>query len=323
VDEYEKDSARDFALWKAPKPGEHKWETPLGPGRPGWHIECSAMAMEYLGESFDLHGGGEDLMFPHHENEIAQSESATHRTFARHWFHVRFLLVEGRKMSKSEGNFYTLRDLLLRGYKTSAIRMLLISVPYRQQLNFTFEGLAAETVAVERLRTFRDRIANTKWPASDLASSEIEALAKETRAKFRAALADDLNTAEARAAIFEMVRAVNGRADAGKLFAQDVPGILEALGEFDQVFAVIEDHDGEWTKFTLDWAEREGKLGEAAPDLLATRGVTDERIQALVEERDQAKRRRDFKRADAIRNELSGMGILLEDSKEGTRWKRK
>ncbi len=326
VDEYEKDSARDFALWKAPKPGEHKWETSLGPGRPGWHIECSAMAMEYLGESFDLHGGGEDLMFPHHENEIAQSESATHRTFARHWFHVRFLLVEGRKMSKSEGNFYTLRDLLLRGYKASAIRMLLISVPYRQQLNFTFEGLVAETIAVERLRTFRDRIVNTKWPgraAGDGAAGVMQGLALETRAKFRAALADDLNTAEARAAIFEMVRAVNARADAGQFFAEDVPEILEALREFDQVFAVLEDQDAEWTKFTLDWAEREGKLGEAAPEVLATRGVTDEKIQALVEERDQAKRRRDFKRADAIRNELAGMGILLEDSKEGTRWKRK
>jgi cysteinyl-tRNA synthetase len=176
VDEYEKDSARDFALWKAPKPGEHKWDTELGPGRPGWHIECSAMSMEYLGESFDLHAGGEDLMFPHHENEIAQSESATHRTFARHWFHVRFLLVEGRKMSKSEGNFYTLRDLLLRGYKASAIRMLLIAVPYRQQLNFTFEGLAAETIAVERLRTFRDRIGGTKWPVRPVVdgSSEIQ-----------------------------------------------------------------------------------------------------------------------------------------------------
>jgi cysteinyl-tRNA synthetase len=323
VDEYEKDSARDFALWKAPKPGEHKWETPLGPGRPGWHIECSAMAMEYLGESFDLHGGGEDLMFPHHENEIAQSESATHRTFARHWFHVRFLLVEGRKMSKSEGNFYTLRDLLLRGYKASAIRMLLISVPYRQQLNFTFEGLAAETIAVERLRTFRDRIANTKWAASDVAGNEVAALARETRAKFRAALADDLNTAEARAAIFEMVRAVNARADAGKFFASDQAAVLDVLREFDQVFAVLEDHDAEWTKFTLEWAEREGKLDKAAPELLATRGVTDEKIQALVEERDQAKRRRDFKRADAIRSELSAMGILLEDSKDGTRWKRK
>jgi len=326
LDEYEKDSARDFALWKAPRPGEHKWETALGPGRPGWHIECSAMAMEYLGESFDLHAGGEDLMFPHHENEIAQSESATHRTFARHWFHVRFLLVEGRKMSKSEGNFYTLRDLLLRGYKASAIRMLLIVVPYRQQLNFTFEGLAAETAAVERLRTFRDRIAGTKGSArtaADGAGGEVLEVAREARAKFRAALADDLNTANARGAIFDMVRAVNARADAGQFFENDKAEVLEALREFDEVFAVLEDHDAEWTRFTLDWAEREGKLDQASPELLATRGVTDEKIQALVEERDQAKRRRDFRRADALRNELSGMGILLEDSKDGTRWKRK
>ncbi len=323
VDEYEKDSARDFALWKAPKPGEHRWETALGPGRPGWHIECSAMAMEYLGDSFDLHAGGEDLMFPHHENEIAQSESATHRTFSRHWFHVRFLLVEGRKMSKSEGNFYTLRDLLLRGYKASAIRMLLISVPYRQPLNFTFDGLAAETIAVERLRTFRDRILNTKWPTGDGASSEIRDLALETKARFLAALADDLNTAEARASIFEMVRFVNGRADAGKFFERDKADVLDALRQFDRVFAVLDDHDAEWTRFTLNWAEREGKLDQAAPEVLATRGVADERIQALVEERDQAKRTRNFARADAIRNELAAMGILLEDSRDGTRWKRK
>jgi cysteinyl-tRNA synthetase len=138
VDEYEKDAARDFALWKAVKPGEQSWDTALGSGRPGWHIECSAMAKKFLGESFDLHAGGEDLMFPHHENEIAQSESATGHTFARHWMHVRFLLVEGRKMSKSEGNFYTLRDLLLKGHRASAIRFLLISVPYRNQMNFTF-----------------------------------------------------------------------------------------------------------------------------------------------------------------------------------------
>jgi cysteinyl-tRNA synthetase len=284
------------------------------------------MASSLLGESFDLHAGGEDLMLPHHENEIAQSESATHRTFARHWFHVRFLLVEGRKMSKSEGNFYTLRDLLLRGYKASAIRMLLISVPYRQQLNFTFEGLAAETIAVERLRTFRERIVGTRWPtraAAGGAESEIETVAHETRHKFLAALADDLNTAEARAAIFEMVRFVNARADAGHFFESDKAAVLEALGEFDRVFGVIEDQDAEWTRFTLDWAEREGRLGEATQELLATRDVTDEKIETLVKERDQAKRTRNFKRADEIRNELAGMGILLEDSKEGTRWKRK
>src|ERR1035438_4986373 len=318
-DEYDKDSARDFALWKATKPGETSWDTPLGEGRPGWHIECSAMAMQYLGESFDLHAGGEDLMFPHHENEIAQSESATHRTFARHWFHVRFLLVEGRKMSKSEGNFYTLRDLLLRGYKASAIRMLLISAPYRQQLNFTFEGLAAETIAVERLRTFRDRIAQTRWPTrptTDGGASEIQHVARETNAKFLEALTDDLNTARALAAIFDMVRFVNARGDAGQFFASDQAEVLDALAQFDRVFAVLEDHDAEWTRFTLDWAEREGKLDQAAPEVLATRGVTDTQIQTLVEERDQAKRRRDFKRADTIRNQLGGMGILLEDSKD-------
>src|SRR6201993_929530 len=158
VDEYEKDSASDFAMWKAAKPGEHAWDTVLGHGRPGWHIECSAMAMKFLGETLDLHAGGEDLMFPHHENEIAQSESVTGHTFARHWMHVRFLLVEGKKMSKSEGNFYTLRDLLLKGHRASAIRYLLLSVPYRHQMNFTFEGLAAATNTIDRLRTFHARM---------------------------------------------------------------------------------------------------------------------------------------------------------------------
>ena len=167
VDEYEKDSARDFALWKAAKPGETSWETAIGRGRPGWHIECSAMAMEYLGESFDLHAGGEDLMFPHHENEIAQSETATHKPFARHWMHVRFLLVDGRKMSKSEGNFYTLRDLLLKGYKASAIRLALIAVPYRHQLNFTFDGLTDATNAIDRLRTFQARLTAGAFAAGE------------------------------------------------------------------------------------------------------------------------------------------------------------
>src|SRR5712691_3095693 len=167
VDEYEKDSARDFALWKAAKPGETSWDTPIGRGRPGWHIECSAMAMNYLGDSFDLHSGGEDLMFPHHENEIAQSETATHKPFARHWMHVRFLLVDGKKMSKSEGNFYTLRDLLLKGYKASAIRLALISVPYRHQLNFTFESLTEATNAIDRLRTFHQRLVQGSFAAGE------------------------------------------------------------------------------------------------------------------------------------------------------------
>ena len=176
VDEYEKDSARDFALWKAAKPGETSWETPIGRGRPGWHIECSAMSMKYLGDSFDLHAGGEDLMFPHHENEIAQSESVTHKPLAHHWMHVRFLLVDGRKMSKSEGNFYTLRDLLLKGYKASAIRLALISVPYRHQLNFTFDGLVDATAAIDRLRTFNDRLVKGAFPAGE--NAEIQAAAK-------------------------------------------------------------------------------------------------------------------------------------------------
>src|SRR5271155_4271876 len=207
VDEYDKDSARDFALWKAAKPREHLWETRLGPGRPGWHIECSAMAMKFLGETFDLHAGGEDLMFPHHENEIAQSESATHKPFAKHWFHIRFLLVEGKKMSKSEGNFYTLRDLLLKGYKASAIRFLLISVPYRQPLNFTFEGLAAETGAVDRLRTFHRRLR----AAATIPGINEALTAEAVRASqyFVSALSSDLNTAKARAAIFDLVSAGN------------------------------------------------------------------------------------------------------------------
>ena len=324
VDEYEKDSARDFALWKAPKPGEHQWETELGPGRPGWHIECSAMAMQYLGDSFDLHAGGEDLTFPHHENEIAQSESASHQPFARHWFHVRFLLVEGRKMAKSEGNFFTLRDLLLKGYKASAIRMLLIAVPYRQQLNFTFEGLTAETMAVERLRTFKERVETTAWPEHAAnAAGEVTKSAREARTRFFAALADDLNTAEARAAIFEMVRFANTQADAGRFYASDRAEVLETLREFDRVFAVLKDHDAEWTQFTLDWAEGEGRLNEAAPEVLARQGLTDEAIQKLVDERSQAKRTRNFARADQIRNELAAKGIVIEDSKDGVRWKRK
>ncbi len=272
VDEYDKDSARDFALWKAAKPREHCWETRLGAGRPGWHIECSAMAMKYLGETFDLHAGGEDLMFPHHENEIAQSESATHKPFARHWFHVRFLLVEGKKMSKSEGNFYTLRDLLLKGYKASAIRFLLISVPYGQQLNFTFDGLNAETGAVDRLRTFHQRI----QAAATVSGSNAALAAESERASqnFVAALSNDLNTAEARAAIFELVRAGNAAIDANTLGAENVPQILRVLNQFDQIFAVLEDHDEEVTRAALEWAEREGRLAQAAPELLAQMSLT-------------------------------------------------
>jgi len=210
VDEYEKDDARDFALWKAPKEGEAFWESPLGAGRPGWHIECSVMSMKYLGPSFDLHAGGEDLIFPHHENEIAQSESLTGRAFARFWMHVRFLLVEGKKMSKSEGNFFTLRDLLLKGHKPSSIRYLLASVPYTKQLNFTFAGLQQAEASVERLRTFQDRVSGGAYKPeyrNAPANPVVENIAEAARQEFRQALNDDLNTARALAAIFEMVRA--------------------------------------------------------------------------------------------------------------------
>ncbi len=321
LDEYDKDAARDFALWKAPKPGEHHWSSALGDGRPGWHLECSAMALRYLGDSFDLHAGGEDLMFPHHENEIAQSESATHETFARHWFHVRFLLVEGRKMSKSEGNFYTLRDLLLKGYKASAIRSLLISVPYGQQLNFTFEGLAAETAALDRLRTFRERMQATHWP--DTTNPELLATAEAAQAAFDAALAPDLNTAEARAAIFDMVRAGNTAADAGRLGREHAQALLAVLAHFDRVFAVLATDDTAMTEGALAWAECEGRLGDVPAELLARRSLTDAQIEALIEERRLARLGRDFRRGDAIRDELLGKGILIEDGKDGVRWRRR
>jgi len=325
VDEYEKDSARDFALWKAPKEGEAFWETAIGRGRPGWHIECSAMAIEYLGESLDLHAGGEDLMFPHHENEIAQSETATHKPFARHWMHVRFLLVDGRKMSKSEGNFYTLRDLLLKGFKASAIRMALFSVPYRHQMNFTFDGLKDATAAIDRLRTFRQRMTETKWPAGagNGTKTEVQGLAETAKTNFRVALEDDLNTAEARAAIFDLVRAVNTKADAGELFAADVPAVLEALQEFDSVFDVIEDGDAEPTRKALEWAREAGRMEDVAPELLAAQSLSDAEIEALVVERTAAKKTRNFARADQIRAELAEKGVVIEDSKDGVRWKRK
>ncbi len=323
-DEYERDAARDFALWKAAKPGEVSWDTALGVGRPGWHIECSAMAMKYLGDSFDLHAGGEDLMFPHHENEIAQSEACTHKPFARHWFHVRFLLVEGKKMSKSEGNFYTLRDLLLKGYRASAIRFLLLSVPYRHQLNFTFDGLTESTNAIDRLRTFAARVRDGKWPQGEGDPSVADAIA-EGDAKFVAALANDLNTAEARAAVFDVLRAVNSAADQGRFYASDAAATLALLAKFDSVFAVLKDNDADHTRAALAWAEAEGRMDEAAPEVVTkfgAAGLSDADVEALVAERTLAKKQRNFARADAIRNELLAKGVVLEDSKEGVRWKR-
>jgi cysteinyl-tRNA synthetase len=318
VDEYEKDNARDFALWKAPKEGEAFWESAIGPGRPGWHIECSVMAMKYLGESFDLHAGGEDLTFPHHENEIAQSESLTGKTFARHWMHVRFLLVEGEKMSKSAGNFYTLRDLLVKGHKASSIRFLLTSVPYHKQLNFTFAGLEQGAKSVERLRTFDSRMRMSKLPAgTNPAAQEAATKAKQ---EMRAGMEDDLNTARAAAAIFDMVREANTLADRGELREGDKAPLREALQQFDEIFAVIQDDDAEKTKAAMEWARAHGVAIEAGT---SASEMSDEEVNRLIEERNAAKKARDFARSDAIRKQLAEAGIVVEDTKEGIRWKRK
>jgi cysteinyl-tRNA synthetase len=324
VDEYDKDSARDFALWKAPKPGEASWESSIGPGRPGWHLECSVMSMEELGESFDLHAGGEDLVFPHHENEIAQSESLTRKTFARFWFHVRFLLVEGEKMSKSLGNFYTLRDLVLKGHKPSSIRYLLASVPYRNQLNFTFDGLKQAAVSVERLRNFRQRLTVGSFPSGS--NPEMQALATETINRMRAALDDDLNTAQAQAAIFEMVRSANSALDAGGMKKGDAEPLLAALEKFDEIFAVLKDDDGPKMKQVFDWAPTEGREKDISPELreaVQAGQFSDADIEKKIAEMEQARRARDFKVSDAVRAELTAAGIIIENTKDGVRWRRK
>jgi cysteinyl-tRNA synthetase len=236
--------------------------------------------------------------------------------------HVRFLLVEGKKMSKSLGNFYTLRDLLLKGHRASAIRYLLLSVPYRHQMNFTFEGLSAATNAIDRLRTFHQRMLRGGF-ADSPADAEVTAATQKSAQEFTAALANDLNTAEAAAAISEMVRAANSAADAGTLAAENVAEVLRVLNLFDGIFAVLEDHDAELTRAALAWAEAEGRIGEASPELVAQMGLSDAEIEALVAERTQAKKARNFARADAIRVELTAKGVVIEDSKEGVRWKRK
>src|SRR5215469_4008353 len=324
VDEYEKDDARDFALWKSPKPGEASWDTVIGRGRPGWHIECSVMSMKELGDTFDLHAGGEDLVFPHHENEIAQSESLTGKTFARFWFHARFLLVEGEKMSKSLGNFFTLRDLVLKGHKPSSIRYLLASVPYRNQLNFTFDGLKQAANSVDRLRNFRLRLTTSPFTAG--ASQAMAKLAHETTDRMRAALEDDLNTAQAQAAIFEMVRAANAAFDAGEIRKEDVPVLLGALEKFVEIFAVLADDDAPKMKAILEWAKAQGREKDISPQLLELVGsaaLSDADVDRKIAEMEQARRGRNFKVSDAIRAELTAAGIIVENTKDGVRWRRK
>jgi len=307
-DRYEKDDARDFALWKAPKPGEHFWETRIGPGRPGWHIECSAMAMKYLGETLDIHTGGVDLTFPHHENEIAQSEAATGHPFARMWMHAEHLIIEGEKMSKSLGNFFTLRDLFMKGQKPSTIRYLLLSVPYRRQLNFTGDSLKQAAASVERLRNFVTRLKTEGFAAGS--NAKIEKLADQAEEDFDAGLADDLNTAFSLAAIFDLVREVNTAMDRGEFRQQDAPRIVAAMEKFDAILAVLNDDD----------ADKLAKVGfvPEKPRMNA------EAVEALIEQRNVAKKRRDFKKSDEIRQQLADSGIILEDSKDGSvRWKYK
>jgi cysteinyl-tRNA synthetase len=306
-DRYEKESARDFALWKAPKPGEHFWETSIGPGRPGWHIECSAMAMKYLGETLDIHTGGIDLAFPHHENEIAQSEAATGKKFVRYWLHAEHLLVEGEKMSKSLGNFFTLRDLFGKGYKPSAVRFALASVPYRRQLNFTLEGLQQAASAIERLRNFSDRLKQGKFRAGQQPGMA-ERIAKAAE-DFDAGLSDDLNTAMALAAVYDLVREANIAMDKDEFRQGDVAAAQEFLATFDRVFAVVADNDAEKLQAL-------GYGSQPSPD--------DAEIEKLVAERQDARKRRDFASSDRIRKELADRGIILEDNRDGSvRWKRK
>jgi cysteinyl-tRNA synthetase len=323
VDEYEKDNARDFALWKAPKPGEAFWESSIGPGRPGWHIECSVMSMQELGESFDLHAGGEDLIFPHHENEIAQSESLTGKPFAHFWFHARFLLVEGEKMSKSAGNFFTLRDLVLKGHKPSAIRYLLASVPYRNQLNFTFDGLHQAAASVERLRNFRLRLSGNFSEGSTLSMTT---LAEETSKRLRDAMDDDLNTAQGQGAIFDMVRSANQAIDSADLKKGDVAPLLAALAQFDEIFAVLQDDDAEKMQRVLEWAKAEGREKEISPELMEivrSAALSDEQVKQKITAMALARAGRNFADSDAIRAELTAAGILIEQTKDGVRWRRK
>jgi cysteinyl-tRNA synthetase len=295
VDEYDKADARDFVLWKAQKDGEPGWQTSLGAGRPGWHIECSVMAMKYLGETLDIHTGGVDLMFPHHENEIAQAEPLTGKQFVRYWLHSEHLIVEGQKMSKSLGNYFTLRDLIAKGYSPEALRYLLTSVPYRKKLNFTFDGLKAAATSIERLRNYKLRLETGKF-AEGLNQAMVDRTAAAEQA-FGDALDDDLNTAEALAAAFEYVRDTNTAMDAGDFRTGNVAGALAFLDRFDSIFDVLRP------------SSTAGGLDDAA-------------IDALVGERKAAKKSRDFARADQIRKDLAAQGIILEDTKEGVRWKR-
>jgi cysteinyl-tRNA synthetase len=292
-DEYAKEDARDFALWKAARDGEPSWPSEFGNGRPGWHIECSAMSMHALGETFDLHVGGVDLIFPHHENEIAQSEGATGKPFVKCWVHSEFLTVEGEKMSKSKGNFYTFRDLVEQGHDPRAIRYLLLSVPHARQLNFTKDGLKGAETVVTRLEDFRLRL--NEAHLGEGSTEAAQEMVSNQRQRFEEAMDDDLNTAEALAAIHDLVRETNTALAGGTLKKDDVTAVGAFIDRFDSVFNVIG---------------------------LKRQEMLDSEIQALIDERQAARGIRNFKRADEIREELAARQIILEDTKDGVRWRR-
>jgi cysteinyl-tRNA synthetase len=295
TDKYDKEDARDFALWKLVGPDDQPgWHAPFGRGRPGWHIECSAMAIKYLGETFDLHAGGQDLQFPHHENEIAQSEGSTGKLFSKYWIHSEFLKIDDVTMSKSKGNFFTFRDLRDQGYSPLAIRYLLLSVPYRRQLNFTFEGLQGAESTVERLRNFRSLVRDAK--AKDAGDPAAAESVRKGLTDFEAAMDDDFNTAAALAAVHDMVREVNTVVAAGELGIDEQAAVLEAITKFDAVLGI----------FGSDEVE-----------------MLDADIDELIEERQEARRNRDFARSDEIRDVLAAKGIILEDAKDGVRWRRR
>ena len=295
TDKYEKEDARDFALWKLVGADEQPgWDAPIGRGRPGWHIECSAMSMKYLGETFDIHAGGMDLQFPHHENEIAQSEGATGKLFAKYWLHSEFLKIDDVTMSKSKGNFFTFRDLRDQGYSPLAIRYLLLSVPYRKQLNFTFEGLQGAESTIERLQNFRRLVRDAKTEAGSDAT--VVALVDGALNEFEASMDDDFNTANALAAMHNLVREINTVLSNDGLKADDRTAVLAAIEKFDSVLGIF---------------------GEEKEEML------DADIDALIAERQTARQQRNFKRSDEIRDLLAEKGIILEDTKDGVRWKRK
>ncbi len=293
-DEYAKEEAQDFALWKAytPEDGDVFWETELGKGRPGWHIECSAMSMKYLGETFDIHCGGIDNMFPHHENEVAQSEAATGKIFVNYWMHNEHLLVEGKKMSKRFGNFYTLRDLLQKNCDPLAIRYLLLSTHYRQQFNFTFEGLNAAKSAIERLANLQRRLQDANGTPS---GETLTQLIKAVQAGFGEAMDDDLNISVALAALFDFVREINNLLDANALSKDEAAKVTQLIADFDTVLGVI-------PKTTEETLPKEAE--------------------ELIKKREEARKAKDWKTADEIRQKLKAMGITVEDTQQGIRWKR-